>query len=200
MKTLSRMYKLIQWPLYFLLALILGLSIASTPAAAQESDTGVGQVAGFGGGVFGLGAHGTVGASFASPTAKHIVPFLEVSYAPLSNYDFRYGSNDLGKGLHRSRMFDFNGGLKIRFPNKTHSVPYVGLGIGLLHFSADTYSSGFGTAATITQTRNEAAGNLSVGMLYYFTDHFGLQPELKGYLAQDVHYVRASIGLFYQFP
>jgi hypothetical protein len=182
------------------LALALGWWMAAPRAAAQEDDTGVGLVEGFGGGVFGLGAHGAAGASFAVPTAKHIVPFLEVAYSPLSTYDFRYGSNDLGKGLHRSRLFDFNGGVKVRFPNRTHAVPYVGLGIGLLHFSADTYASGFGSTTTVTQTRNEAAGNLSAGMLYYLTDHFGLQPELKGYTASNIHFFRASVGIFYQFP
>lgn len=176
------------------------LLITSSAAHAQQPDTGVGIAAISGGGIFGLGAHGSVGASLGAPVSKYLVPFIDFSYSPLASYAFNYGASLLGKGLYTSSLADVNGGLKIRFPTSSDWVPYVGLGAGLLRLSSSTYSSGFNTTATVNRSNNEAAGNLSAGALYYVTTHVGFGVELKGYLAQHNHFGRASAGVFYQFP
>ena len=115
-----------------------GLLISSLPAHAQQTDTGVGIAAVSGGGIFGLGAHGSAGASLTSPVSKYLAPFIDFSYSPLTSYAFTYGANLTGKGLYTSSLLDVNGGLKIRFPNKSDWVPYIGLGAGLLRLSSST--------------------------------------------------------------
>jgi hypothetical protein len=153
-----------------------------------------------GGGVFGLGAHGSAGASLADPVSKYVMPFIDFSYSPLASYAFTYGSNNTGKGLYTSGLLDVNGGIKIRFPNKSDWVPYIGLGAGLLHLSSSTYTSGFGATATVNQGHNDPAGNVSAGALYYVTQHVGFEIDLKGYMAQHERFARAAAGIFVQFP
>jgi hypothetical protein len=176
-----------------------GLLISSVPAHAQ-TDTNVGIASASAGGIFGLGAHGSYGASLADPLSKYFMPFVDFSYSPLTSYAFTYGSNLTGKGLYTSSLLDLNGGVKIRFTGKRDWVPYIGVGAGLLRLSSSTYTSGFSQTATVNASRNELAGNVSVGGLYYVTQHVGFVMEVKGYMAAHNRFGRASIGVFYQFP
>jgi hypothetical protein len=170
------------------------------PAQAQQADTGVGIVAISAGGIFGLGAHGSIGGSLAAPVSKYVMPFIDLSYSPLSSYAFTFGGNGSGKGLFTSNLFDVNGGIRIRFTSKRDWVPYIGLGAGLLRFSTSSYTSGFDTTATVHASNNELAGNFSIGGLYYVTPHVGFGMELKGYAAQHNRFAQATAGVFYQFP
>jgi hypothetical protein len=183
-----------------LISVAAGLLISSLPAHAQQADTGVAIAAVSGGGIFGLGAHGSAGASLGAPVSKYLVPFIDFSYSPLTSYAFTYGVNLTGKGLYTSSLLDVNGGVKIRFPNKGDWVPYIGLGAGLLRLSSSTYTSGFNTTATVNHSNNDPAGNVSAGALYYVTKRVGFGMELKGYMAQHNRFGRASAGVFYQFP
>ena len=184
----------------FLFSIASVLLISSLPAHAQQTDTNVAIAAVSAGGIFGLGAHGSIGASLADPVSRHLVPFIDFSYSPLISYAFTYGADNSGKGLYRSSFLDVNGGVKIRFAGKGDWVPYIGLGAGVLRFSSSTYTSGFSTTATVNQSHSDLAGNVSLGALYYVTQHVGFGIELKGYIAQNNRLVRASAGVFYQFP
>jgi hypothetical protein len=177
-----------------------GLLIASLPGRAQQTETGVGIAALEAGGIFGLGAHGNVGGSLTAPISKYLMPFIDFSYSPLTSYAFTYGANLTGKALYTSDLVDVNAGFKIRFPNKSDWVPYIGLGAGLLHLASSDYTSGFGTTATINASRNEVTGNASAGALYYVTQHVGFGIEVKGYAAEHNRFGRATAGIFYQFP
>ena len=174
--------------------------IAGLPMGAQQADTNVGIASFSAGGIFGLGAHGSVGGSLADPVSKYIVPFIDLLYAPLTSYAFTYGADNTGKGLFSSSLLDVNGGIRIRFPGTSDWVPYIGLGAGLLRFSSSTDTSGFSTIATVNQSHNYLAGNVSAGALYYVTPHVGFEVELKGYAAQHNRFARATAGIFYQFP
>jgi hypothetical protein len=57
-----------------ILVLVTGLSIAVLPACAQQADTGVGIATISAGGLFGLGGHGSYGASLADAVTKYLVP------------------------------------------------------------------------------------------------------------------------------
>lgn len=170
------------------------------PAHAQQTDTGVAIAAISAGGIAGIGGHGSYGASLADPVTKHAAPFIDFSYSPLTSYAFTYGQNLTGKGLYTAGLFDLNAGVKVRFPTQSNWVPYFGLGAGLLHFASSTYQSGFSSTSTVRETNNEVAGNVSAGALYYISQHIGLELELKGYVARDYHFGRATAGLFFQFP
>jgi hypothetical protein len=183
-----------------ILVLVTGLSIAVLPAGAQQADTGVAIATISAGGLFGLGGHGSYGASLADGVTKYLVPFVDFSYSPLSSYAFTYGTNLTGKGLYTSSLLDANGGIKVRFPNKSFWVPYLGLGGGVLRLSSSTNTSGFGTTAAVNTSKNELAANVSAGALYYVTQHIGMQIEAKGYLAHQNQVGRVSAGLFFQFP
>jgi hypothetical protein len=183
-----------------LLSVAASLAMAVLPAQAQPTETNVGIVAISAGGIFGLGGHGSYGASLEDPVAKHWMPDIDFSYSPLTSYGYSYGLNDTGKGLFTSSMLDLNGGVKFRFAGKRNWAPYIGVGAGLLRFSTTNATSGFGTTATVNASRTEFAGNFSVGGLYYVTDHLGFLMEAKGYVAQRNQFGRVSLGLFFQFP
>ncbi|HWQ55861.1 MAG TPA: outer membrane beta-barrel protein [Bryobacteraceae bacterium] len=156
---------------FFALAMILAPALS-----AQDAEVEVGEVTGFFGGVFGVGSHPTVGAGFAYPTSRHLVPNAEFSYAPLG-----------GPRGFRSNLWDFNGGVQVRFPGHIQRLaPYVGVGIGLVHvggpFGSDT----------------DFAVNLSGGARYYLTENLGIRPEIKGFLG-DNRFTRFSLGVFWQF-
>jgi len=102
--------------------------------------------------------------------------------------------------LYTSSLVDVNGGLKIRFANKSDWVPYIGLGAGLLRLSSSSYTSGYNTNATVNRSHNDAAGNASAGALYYVTPRVGFEMELKGYAAEHERFARVSAGVFFQFP
>src|ERR1700691_1003576 len=183
-----------------LVSVAASLSILGLPAQAQQSDTGVGIATISAGGIFGLGGHGAYVASIAGAASKYLAPFIDFSYSPLTSYAFTYGTNLTGKGLYTSGMLDLNGGIQVRFPNKSNWVPYLGVGAGVLRLSSSTGTSGFGTTATVNRSNDELAANVSAGGLYYITQHLGVEIELKGYLAHQNQIGRASAGLFFQFP
>ncbi|MEB2363330.1 MAG: hypothetical protein OZ929_18480 [Bryobacterales bacterium] len=49
-------------------------------------------MAGFGGFVSGIGAHGTVGGSLGYSTSRHIMSIVELSHIPLGSNEFAFGS------------------------------------------------------------------------------------------------------------
>ena len=176
-------------------------SLATVSCARAQQDNTGGMIASLnGGGIFGLGTHGSVGGSAAFLVSKYVVPFADFSYSPLTTYAFNYGTNNTGKALFTSGLLDANGGIRIRFPNSSYWAPYVGFGGGILHITSTTNMSGFNSTETLHNSRNDPAGNVSAGALYYVNQHVGLSIEIKGYLAQHEHFAQATAGLFFQIP
>ena len=179
----------------FVCAFTLGAQQDTSPQDA----TGVGEFTAFAGGVFGIGSHPSGGVAFASPTSRHIVPNLEFAVAGLGSYDFRSGDLNRTVNLRRSTLYDLNGSIQVRFPNRTHMLPYFGVGAGLLRFTNDVESAGPAGNVVVHGASNYLAGNFSGGARYYITDHLGVRPEIKGYISNK-NFVRFSVGIFYQFP
>lgn len=157
----------------------------AAPLSAQPDVIGAPELTGFFGGVFGIGTHPAGGAAFAYPTSRHIVPNVEFSYAPLD-----------GRGAADSRLWDVNGGIHVRFPDRVPRLtPYLGVGIGLVRIENRIPAPPFGR---VTASDNNFAVNLSGGARYYITEHLGVRPEIKGFLG-DYTFTRLSVGVFWQF-
>lgn len=177
------------------------LILFSFAASAQQSDTGVAIAEFSAGGIFGLGAHGSVGGNIGAPISRFLVPYVDFSYSPLTTYSYNYGSNLTGKALYSSSVLDANGGVRIRFAGRRSDwVPYIGVGGGVLHFTSSDETSGFSVTQTIKTSNNELAVNGSIGALYYVTQHVGFGIEAKGYEGHPRRFAQGTMGVFYQFP
>lgn len=170
----------------------------AVPLCAQQDEVGVGEITGFIGGVSGVGTHLNGGFSFASPTSKHIVPNAEISFSPLGTRVFNTGPFDRTSNVLTSRLYDVNAGVQIRFPGKGYAAPYFGLGIGLLRFT-NSFSASGSPPVIEHRASNYFDGNASIGFRYYLNNHVGLRPEIKGYFGNK-SFLRAVVGIFYQFP
>ena len=187
--------------LAILWALLLVLAPART-ALAQEDDTGVGQIGGFLGGLAGVGGmHPAGGFNFGVATARHLEPNFEFAMSTLNDKGYRVVALPVSSSvLQRARLYDFNGSVRVRFPNRTHAVPYIGVGVALLDFTASLETAG-GTQTMTTehQSTSYVSPTLSAGFTYFITPHIGIRPELKGYFFKH-SFARLAIGIFYQFP
>jgi hypothetical protein len=170
------------------------------PARAQQTDTGVGIAAISAGGIFGLGAHGSYGASLGAPVSKYLMPFIDFSYSPLTSYGFTYGANLTGKGLYTSSLLDVNGGFKIRFPTRATGYRTLGWEPDSCDLSSSRLYQRFQHDCDRQREPRRVAGNASAGALYYVTQHVGFEMEVKGYMAEHNRFGRASAGIFFQFP
>ena len=161
------------------------LVFAAAPVPAQPDVINAPELTGFVGGVLGVGSHPAVGAAVAYPTSRYLVPNVEFSYSPLDE-----------RGGIKTRLWDFNGGLHVRFPDRgiPRLTPYLGFGIGLIRIENRFPAPPFSRGADV----NKFAVNLSGGARYYITDQFGVRPEIKGFLG-DYSFMRASVGVFWQF-
>ena len=185
----------------FMSALLLLLAPGWT-AQAQEDDTGVAQIGGFLGGVAGIGGvHPAGGFNLGVPTAKHLEPNVEFGMSTLNDTGYRVIALPVSSSvLQRARLYDLNGSVRIRFPNRTHAVPYIGVGVALLDFTASLETaSGTETMSTVHQSTYYVSPTLAVGFNYFITPHVGIRPELKGYFFKH-SFARLAVGIFYQFP
>ena len=152
------------------------------------------------GGIFGLGAHGSVGGSLAAPVSKNFVAlhrFFLFSADQLRVYVWRgqhgQGSIPVGTGGRQRRSQNpFSRQRRLGAVRRLRSRA-AALLVEHLHERIQRTS-------TVHESNDELAGNVSAGALYYISQHIGLELELKGYVARDYHFGRATAGLFFQFP
>ncbi len=164
------------------------------PVFAQSDGTDVNEVTGYVGAMAGPGTHPTVGATFAVPQSKYLVPLVELGYTPLGNRAFRH---DLEGLVNQSSVFEFSAGGQVRWPITNTLAPYLALGAGLLHTTTQ-FTMGKNTGTT-TEGNNYFAFHLGVGTRYYMGRRWGLRPELSFYKTKR-DFAKLSIGLFYEFP
>jgi hypothetical protein len=171
-------------------------------SSAQVRDTDFGEVAAFGGGVFGLGTHGAVGASSGVAFSKYGIGLIEAAFSPLGDQTVRHRT---GAQPQSSKLFDFNFSAHIRVPVKRRWEPYGILGAGLLWdkfkvvpvavpltepgvippvqavVAVDEFNFGFHTGG---------------GVRYYVREEWGIRPEFK-VIVSNRTYTRFTVGIFY---
>jgi len=165
---------------------------------AQDNETETGEVAGYGGGAFGLGAYPLVGASAGAGFSRYAMALIDISYAPLGQQTLR--RREASEVVRRSGLYDFNFSLHIRVPVAKRWAPYGIVGGGLMYDNFDLAKvTPSGTAVFHSRNENNFGFHTGAGVRYYIREGWGIRPELK-VVASKRTYVCASIGIFYVLP
>jgi opacity protein-like surface antigen len=174
------------------------LFCALFPAAllCQTAETDIGEIAAYAGGVAGIGSHPAGGITFMTALSKYTMFGAELGFASLGEEGYRTSSGSL---LSRSRLYDFNGHVHVRIPVRDHFAPYIVIGAGLLHSTAERVVTAPTGNAVDSFTNNDFAFQIGAGLRYFITDNWGVRPEWK-YYASERNFSKLSFGVFYQFP
>jgi opacity protein-like surface antigen len=163
---------------------------------AQSAETDVGEIAGYAGGVAGIGSHPAGGVTFTTALSRYTLFGAELGFASLGSEGFH---SPAGSVFSRSRLYDFNGHVNVRIPFRSHWAPYIVLGAGLLHSTAERAVSTASGSSIEKTSDNDFAFHIGAGLRYYVTDKWGIRPEWK-YYASDRNFSKLAVGVFYQFP
>ena len=172
---------------------------ALLPAAlafGQSGETDIGEVGAYAGTVLGIGSHPAGGVTFITALSRYTMFGAELGFASLGEDGYR---TPLASVINRSRLYDFNGHVHVRIPVRRYWEPYIVIGAGLLHSTAETMASSAGANTTQKLSDNDFAFQIGGGLRYFITDSWGVRPEWK-YYASDRSFSRLSVGVFYQFP
>jgi hypothetical protein len=179
----------------FRLVVVTALIVVASVASYGQ---GVGnmEVTGNLGIVGGIGSHGSFGASLGAPVTDRLILAGDLSYIPMG------GVNVTMPGVttsSSSKAFNFNGNLQYQFNPRRAMVPYAGGGLGFLHSSSKTSSTGLlpeSFNASVSST--DLYFNVGGGLRYYVKERWGFKPELMIFAGPNT-YVRFAGGIFYQF-
>jgi hypothetical protein len=164
----------------------------------QSADAGIGEVAVFGGGTFGIGAHPAVGGTTGRSISRFAIGLIETAFSPLGSNSVR--PVPAGGPIDASRLYDFNLGLHIRVPVRDRWAPYAILGGGLLWNTFDQSVAGpQGTASRKHYDNFDFGFHTGAGLRYYIRDNWGIRPEFKVIVSKQT-YTRLSVGIFYVLP
>jgi opacity protein-like surface antigen len=120
----------------------------------------------------------------------------ELGFTSLGDEGYR---TPLASVISRSRLFDFNGNVHVRIPVRRYWEPYIVLGAGLLHSTAEQRVSTASENTTTKLSENDFAFQIGVGLRYFITDSWGVRPEWK-YYASERSFNKLTVGVFYRFP
>ena len=159
----------------FRLVVVTALMVVASVASYGQ---GVGnmEVTGNLGIVGGIGSHGSFGASLGAPVTDRLILAGDLSYIPMG------GVNVTMPGVttsSSSKAFNFNGNLQYQFNPRRAMVPYAGGGLGFLHSSSKTSSTGLLAdpfSASVSST--DLYFNVGGGLRYYVKERWGFKPEL----------------------
>jgi opacity protein-like surface antigen len=177
--------------------IIVLLALAPTILAfGQTGETDIGEIAAYAGGVFGIGSHPAGGVTFMTALSRYTMFGAELGFASLGSDGFRTPATSQ---VSSARLFDFNGHVHVRIPVRRYWEPYITIGAGLLHSTAErVITSPMGNTVE-DSSDNDFAFHIGGGLRYFVRDKWGLRPEWK-YYASDRNFSKLSIGVFYQFP
>jgi opacity protein-like surface antigen len=171
-------------------------AFASAALFAQSGETDAGEVAAFGGGIFGLGSHPVVGGSSGFAFSRYGMAVLEAAYMPLGQDTLR-SRRPMDPATQDSSLYDFNLSLHIRVPVRERWAPYAILGGGLLF---DTFNAVSGPQGALVRIHEFNFGfHTGAGLRYHIRDNWGIRPELK-VIVSNRTYTRLSVGIFYTLP
>jgi opacity protein-like surface antigen len=176
--------------------------IAPAILPAQSGDKDVGEVALFGGGIFGMGTHPVVGGSSGIAFSKYGMANVEAAFSALGADTLR-GVPPSAQPItvtnqtERSHLYDVNVNFHIRIPVQDRWAPYVIIGGGIL----------FNTFRTWVTSQNAYVGidNLNFGfhtgggLRYYIGKYWGIRPEYRVVISNQA-YSRFTVGVFYTLP
>jgi hypothetical protein len=173
---------------------VLPAFVTPSVADAQSSETNMGEVAAFSGGVFGLGAQPTVGGSTGIAFSRYGIALIEAVYAPLGEHTLRRRTGPPAEG---SRLYDFNGSVHVRVPVRPRWAPYGILGGGLLFNSFRTIAEAGSDSDRIHEFN--FGFHTGAGLRYHIGQSWGVRPEFKVILSNR-NYTRFTVGIFYNLP
>jgi opacity protein-like surface antigen len=164
----------------------------------QSAESGVGEVAAFGGGVFGIGAHPVVGGTAGLAFSRYAIGYAETAFSPLGSSTVRPAPP--GGPIDTSRLYDLSLGVHIRVPVRERWAPYAILGGGVL-WNAFNQSVAVpqSTAVVRHNTNFDFAFHTGGGVRYYIRENWGIRPEFEVVVSKQT-YTRFSVGIFYVLP
>ncbi|MDX1984860.1 MAG: outer membrane beta-barrel protein [Bryobacteraceae bacterium] len=171
--------------------LLLALAaVCACPMAAEDNaiEKGESEAVGFAGLADG---NLTMGGAFGKGVTDKIFAYGELSFLKGDSASFngvKASSNAIGFG--GGAQYNFN---KL-FKSNPRWVPYAGAGLSLFRFSAKSSFGGVSASASAT----DLFLNFGGGLRYYMKPNWGFRPELMIF-AGDGSFIRATVGLFYQF-
>ncbi len=203
-----------------LLPMLAALSVPAYPQAVAWLSKGTVEGAVFGGFTSGLGqTGGGVGGNIGVAANQYVLPFFEATYFPSlasSARLYRSANPNLASSLTltdaKLNFTDFQGGVHLRAPNVFHKpnvMPYLSLGVGVLHNSALTGTlSGTVNGIQIPSTpytiegQNNFAASFGGGLRYYTRNKVGFRIEVQGYKPTGSKYgndpfVKVTFGVFF---
>jgi opacity protein-like surface antigen len=176
-----QLFQITHWTL-----LIFLVSAGGSPVQAQGFYKGQGEVAGFAGGVFGIGSHAAFGGGASAAVSDRLLVNGEFTYIPAGESINVAGSSFTIGG----RGMDFNGGIHYLFAEGSSAQPFASAGVGVIRGSAE--------AAGFSVSDSAFGFHVGGGLRYWLGERWGIRPELKIFFSDDT-YARASVGLFFQF-
>jgi opacity protein-like surface antigen len=170
-------------------ALAMLLAAMSTTASAQSAPAASTEVQGFAG-IVSDGGGPTFGGGVHFPVGPRLTIGVDAGYL--------LGSNDasgFGVDLDFSAIaVDAVGRYRFPLAGNDKLVPYALGGLGFLRSSASVSTIAGGISVSDTAVGVTLGG----GVRWHAGDRWGVQPELKIFVADGSH-VRATAALFYQF-
>ena len=170
------------------------LCLVGPPLLAQSGESGIGEVAAFGGGTSGIGSHAFAGGSSGIAFSRYALGVLDVSYS-------RFGHDTLrkypGQESQNSNLFDFNFSAHIRYPINRKWAPYGIVGPSLLWNRYQAASAGAGGAGVYVSRNDMNFGfHTGGGVRYHINDNWGIRPEVRVVISNQT-YVAFSLGVFF---
>lgn len=169
-------------------------ALAPAVLIAQPGEYDIGEVAAFGGGSFGTGAHPVVGASTGIAFARNAIGLFETAFTPMGQDTLRRPPSMAGQ--QDSRLYDFNLSLHVRIPVRERWAPYGILGGGLLY---NTYRFVSGPQGLVAASDVNFGFHTGAGLRYYIREDLGIRPECK-VIVSNRTYTRITVGIFYNLP